>query len=274
MTAMDGAIILWFVLTLLSLIYIVYDLVYTTPAPAVVKLAWVLVILYTGPLGMFVYLVSCREPLPGTHEQFTTPLWKQAIGSDVHCLAGDVTGIIIAAVAISFAAVSAQLEMIIEYTVGFAVGLFIFQALFMKPMLGGSYIKALASTFMPEWLSMNLIMAGMIPGIFLWRYIDPAAADPATLGFWGSMVVGTVVGGSFAYPVNYWLVKNKLKHGMITVRQTAPSQAGEHAEHGAAAEGEGEMAHGEGVSKVTYTLITLVTLIILAAGVSLSLWAA
>jgi hypothetical protein len=50
---------------------------------------------YMGPLGL---LIADKEPRPGTHEQFTAPLWKQGVGSTIHCVAGDATGIILAAV--------------------------------------------------------------------------------------------------------------------------------------------------------------------------------
>jgi hypothetical protein len=36
--------------------------------------------------------------------------------------------------------------------------------------------------------------------------------------FWAYMSVAVLVGIVFAYPINYWLVKNKLKHGMGTER--------------------------------------------------------
>jgi hypothetical protein len=55
------------------------------------------------------------------------------------------------------------LDLIIEYTAGFAFGLFIFQSLFMKEMMGGRYGRALKSSFMPEWLSMNMMAAGTSP---------------------------------------------------------------------------------------------------------------
>ena len=40
--------------------------------------------------------MSCKEPAPGTHEEFIKPLWKQGLGSAIHCVAGDATGIIVA----------------------------------------------------------------------------------------------------------------------------------------------------------------------------------
>lgn len=213
---LTGILILWFVLTFLSLVFIIYDLLLVTPAPWVMKIAWVLVVLYTGPLGLFIYLLSCREHIPGTHDQFIAAQWKQSIGSEVHCLAGDATGIIFAAVVISFFTVAPLTEALSEYISGFIVGLFIFQALFMKDMMGGSYLSALKHTFFPEWLSMNMIMAGMIPTIMIWRHFDPSAASPATLSFWGSMSLASIIGGILAYPINKWLVENGLKHGMMS----------------------------------------------------------
>ena len=216
---LTGIFALWFFLTFASLVFIIYDLLLVTPAPWVMKIAWVLVVLYTGPLGLFIYLLSCREYIAGTHDKMVSALWKQAIGSEVHCLAGDATGIILAAIIISFFTVSGKWEMIIEYLAGFIVGLFIFQALFMKKMMGGNYLKALKKTFIPEWLSMNMIMAGMIPIMMISRYLDPNAADPASLSFWGSMSLASIIGGIFAYPINQWLVRHGLKHGMITGHQ-------------------------------------------------------
>jgi len=213
---LTGMLILWFILTLASLIFIIYDLIIVTPAPWVMKIAWILVVLYTGPVGLFVYLLSCREYLFGTHDKMVSAQWKQAIGSEVHCLAGDATGIILAALIISFFTISAGWEMVLEYIAGFLVGLFIFQALFMKDMMGGDYIKALKKSFLPEWLSMNMIMTGMIPAMMIWRYLDINAADPSTLSFWGSMSLASIIGGVLAYPVNHWLVSHSLKHGMVT----------------------------------------------------------
>jgi hypothetical protein len=94
-------ITVWFIFTALSALFVAYDLMTNTPAMGVMKPGWVLVVLYTGPVGLFIYLLSCREPLPQTHERFVAPLWKQAVGSTIHCLAGDATGIILAAMVTS-----------------------------------------------------------------------------------------------------------------------------------------------------------------------------
>lgn len=214
-----GILSLWFVLTALSLVYITYDLIYVTPEAAVMKLGWWLVTLYTGPIGLFFYLLSCKEPMPGTHEKFVAPLWKQSLGSMVHCLAGDVTGIIVAAIILAFFPISMPWEIFIEYLAGFVFGLFIFQSLFMQSMMGGNYWKALKTSFYPEFTSMNMIMAAMIPTMVIWNLLEPSAQSPLSIHFWGKMSLSTIVAGICAFSINRWLVKSGLKHGMMTMHK-------------------------------------------------------
>lgn len=58
---------IWFALTALSVAYVAWDLFTRTPEMKVMKWGWVLVTLYTGPVGLLVYWFSCRGPSPGTH---------------------------------------------------------------------------------------------------------------------------------------------------------------------------------------------------------------
>ena len=227
----DGILIFWFILTALSLAYITYDLIKVTPEAPVMKVGWWLVTLYAGPVGLFFYLLSCKEPMPGTHEQFIAPLWKQSLGSMVHCLAGDVTGIILAAIVIAFFEISMGWEIAIEYLAGFFFGLFIFQSLFMKGMMGGTYFKALKVSFYPEFTSMNMIMSGMIPVMVIWNLLEPSAQSPLSPHFWGKMSLATIVAGMTAFCMNRWLVKSGLKHGMMTVRKAAGPIPPEHHHH-------------------------------------------
>lgn len=214
----DAALWTWFALTALSAAYVVYDLVARTPEMTVMKWGWALVTLYTGPVGLVVYWLSCREPAPGTHEKFVAPLWKQSVGSTIHCLAGDATGIIAAAVLTSSLRLPMGLDAAVEYLTGFAFGLFIFQALFMKDMLGGSYWQAVRGTWLAEWLSMNAVMAGMVPVMVVLMTRDMRAMEPTSPRFWGVMSLAALAGAALAYPVNWWLVRAGLKHGMGTER--------------------------------------------------------
>lgn len=180
------------------------------------KWGWLLVTLYTGPIGAAAYVLTCQESAPGTHADFVRPLWKQAAGSTIHCLAGDATGIIFAAAISSMLGFAMWHDLIAEYAIGFAFGLFIFQALFMREMLGGSYARALRVSFIPEWLSMNAVMAGMIPVMVVLMSRDMGSTHASSLRFWAVMSLATLVGAVIAYPVNVWLVAAGLKHGMGT----------------------------------------------------------
>jgi len=215
----DVILLVWFTFTLLSVIYVAWDAFTNNPEMTVMKWGWVLVTLYLGPLSLIFYILSCKEPLPGTHEEFIKPLWKQAFGSTIHCVAGDATGIIVAAAITAALGLPMWIDLILEYIAGFAFGLLIFQSLFMKDMMGGSYLTAVRRSLLPEWLSMNMMMAGMFPvmvTVMMGR--DMRAMEPTELTFWGAMSAAVAFAFVTAYPINVWLVRVNLKHGMGTVR--------------------------------------------------------
>jgi hypothetical protein len=280
----NGLLILWFALTGLTVLYLAWDLFTRTPAMKVMKWGWLLVALYTGPVAFIVYWFSCRKPTPGTHEQFVAPQWKQTVGSTIHCMAGDATGVIVAAVITSVVRAPMWLDSMVEYMAGFLFGLFIFQALFMKDMLGGSYWGAVSATILPEWLSMNGVMAGMIPTMVILMSRDMTAMHPTSLRFWGIMSLATMIGAIPSYPINWWLVRRGLKHGMGTERVLghggSPLSSGQQnadapAQHEAGHHGVG---HGGGmnmdhepndppVSASSKVVVSLLSLAILAAGI-------
>jgi hypothetical protein len=215
----DVVLLAWFAITAVSVAYVAWDAYRNNPELTVMKWGWVLVTLYLGPIGLFLYVLSCKEPFPGTHEVFITSPWKQALGSTIHCVAGDATGIIVAAAITGALGLPMGVDLVIEYAAGFGFGLLIFQSLFMKDMMGGSYLAAVRHTVLPEWLSMNFMMAGMFPTmVILMMGRDMRAMDPTELVFWGTMSAAVLVGLVVAYPINWWMVDKGLKHGMGTQR--------------------------------------------------------
>jgi hypothetical protein len=216
----DYFLVVWFVLAAASTAYVAWDQYRNNPEPVVMKWGFILVTLYMGPLGLLLYVLADKEPRPGEHETFIQPLWKQGVGSTIHCVAGDATGIILAAVITAKLGLPMWIDLIVEYSTGFAFGLFIFQSLFMKSMMGGTYWQNVRKSFLPEFISMNFMMAGMAPVMsFLMMGRDMRAMEPTELLFWGVMSLGVIVGFTTAYPANVWLVKNGLKHGLMTERK-------------------------------------------------------
>ncbi len=246
----DGVLLAWFAFTAFSVAFVAYDLYTNTPEMPVMKPAWIIVTLFVGPVGLFLYLIGCREPLPGTHEQFVAPMWKQALGSVIHCVAGDGLGIVVAASITGLLGLPMGIDLIIEYAAGFSLGLFIFQALFMKDMMGLSYGQALRRTWLPEFLSMNSMAAGMFPTMVILMSRDMQSMSPTSLHFWGIMSLGVIIGGLAAYPINYWMVENGLKHGMGTKRALGRGGHSMNVERALVAERTGEVPQPGGALNV------------------------
>jgi hypothetical protein len=216
----DYFLVAWFALAAASTGYVAWDQYRNNPEPDVMKWGFILVTLYMGPLGLLLYVMADKEPHPGEHETFIAPLWKQGAGSTIHCVAGDATGIILAAAITALLGLPMWLDLIVEYATGFGFGLFIFQSLFMKSMMGGTYGENVRKSFLPEFISMNFMMAGMAPVMsFLMMGRDMRAMVPTELLFWGVMSLGVIAGFTAAYPANVWLVARRLKHGLMTERR-------------------------------------------------------
>ena len=94
---LEGVMLLWFALAIPFLIFVIMD-IRSTPENPILKLGFVLVTAYTGVIGAFLYVVGCREPLPGLHERYVSARWRQVLGSTIHCVAGDGVGILVVAV--------------------------------------------------------------------------------------------------------------------------------------------------------------------------------
>ncbi|MEP6753710.1 MAG: DUF4396 domain-containing protein [Candidatus Dormiibacterota bacterium] len=279
----DGAIVLWFILVAAFTIFVAVD-IRTTPEPLVMKVGFVVITLYSGPIGALLYALSCREPMSATHEQFVAVRWRQVVGSTMHCVAGDGIGILAAAAVTGVLRLPMGIDLVAEYVTGFVFGWTIFQALFMKGIMGGSYRGALRSTFLPEFLSMNGVMAGMAAVMVPWMTRDPAATEPTSAHFWFVMSIALSVGFVVAYPINAWLVDLGLKHGMMTVRpegEPKPLAAGLAMAGAALIGGHGQMAIPAGgrpmepemkAAASTRDLVRMsaISLLILAVGIAVA----
>lgn len=211
--------LLWWILSVPSFLFVAIDIWRTTPEASVLKWAFMILTAFTGPIGAFFYVLGCREPLRGTHEEYASVRWRQVLGSTMHCAAGDGIGIIAGTAIGAGVALSFWPDFTLEYALGFGFGWAFFQAFAMRAMAGGSYVESLKMTFLPELLSMNVLMAGMqLTSRFSMENVN-GGEDPARAEFWFIMSMALLAGFVLAYPINWWLVANHMKHGMLTVRE-------------------------------------------------------
>jgi hypothetical protein len=223
----DGVMLLWWILTIPSFLFVVIDVWRTTPESPVLKWAFVILTAFTGPLGAFFYVLGCREPLRGNHEQYVAARWRQVLGSTMHCVAGDGIGIVVGAAIGGVLTLPFWPDFLLEYVLGFGFGWAFFQAFAMRDAAGGSYTKSLKMTFLPELLSMNLLMTGMIITSQFAMRSTIGGDDPMRPQFWFIMSMALIVGFVCAYPINWWLVANHMKHGMMTIRPKPAAAATE-----------------------------------------------
>ncbi len=271
---LSGVMLLWFILTAFSVLFVVVDSIKTPESP-VLKWGFILLTIYTGPIGAFLYVLGCREPLPGLHEQYTATLWRQVLGSTMHCVAGDGLGILAGAIIGGMIHLSKPTEIGLEYLLGFGFGWTIFQALFMKASSGGSFYKALKNTFIPELVSMNYLMAAMIVVTTIGMNLVPGSDNPLTAEFWFIMSMALLVGFIAAYPINWWLVSNHLKHGMMTVRSKSDddtiSSVQEHSSHDVQESSHNSGNHTDKISNTVIWIMVIVSFIVFGSGVGFSL---
>src|SRR6202050_5865830 len=124
---LEGAMLLWWILTIPSFLFVVIDIWRTTPESVVLKWAFVILTAFTGPLGAFFYVLGCREPLGGSHEQYVAARWRQVLGLTMHCVAGDGIGIVVGAAIGGVLAMSFWPDFLLEYLLGFGFGWAFFQ---------------------------------------------------------------------------------------------------------------------------------------------------
>lgn len=234
---LDGVMLLWFIQVAIAVAFVAVD-IHTTPEATVMKWGFVIITAFSGLFGALLYVLSCREPLPGTHELYVAAKWRQVVGSTMHCVAGDGIGILAAAVITSRLGLPMWADVLCEYALGFIFGWTVFQALFMKSMFS-SYRRSLTGTFMSELLSMNTVMGGMTAVMVPWMTHNMDAMSPTGPTFWFVMSISLCAGFVVALPMNWWLVDHGLKHGMMTVRPdgTPVPQAAEVAAASAALSG-------------------------------------
>ncbi len=59
---LEGAMLVWFSLSGLSLAFTIWDSMTNAPTSWVQRAAWILVVAYTGVVGLVMYLLACRRP--------------------------------------------------------------------------------------------------------------------------------------------------------------------------------------------------------------------
>ena len=127
---------------------------------------------------------------------------------------------------------------------------------------------------------MNLLMAGMVVVMkSLMPQID-GADDPLQPAFWFVMSMALIAGFVMAYPMNWWLVVNNMKHGMLTVIAADHKQGHDGKEHSQHSDNAQQADHatsehdGHGNEQKPGTMTILLVTVLSFAVLIVGLWLA
>lgn len=214
---------IWFVSAFAAALWAAYDLITNQPEiMPVIKVGWVLIILYLGAIGLALYITSCKARPGQDHEAFVTPMWKRALGSTIHCVSGDALGIVIVAVIVSNARLPMAVEFALEYLFAFLFGWLLFQVTPIMVLMGKTLREALFAGARAEVVSLTAMVVGMFPTMMALMNVVGGNSghmpSALSLEFWGIMTASIAVGFAVSYPASWWLVSVGWKRGMGSAR--------------------------------------------------------
>lgn len=201
----------WLLLVMVMVALLVRDLrTNNRHIDSLMKAVWLLTVLYSGPVGLWLYYVSGRRQIRNDS------IWRKGVRSVAHCYsgcgAGEITGVFVAGL------------LLLNSNTNIAIITFVFAYIFgygmtLGPLLqaGVALKQALIDTFYADTLTIAVMEITAI-SIDLWLATNASMHEPL---FWNSLIVSLTAGLVAAYPVNVLLVHYGVKHGMGDPRDTS-----------------------------------------------------
>lgn len=185
--------------------------------------------LYAGPLGLLVYYTLSRKSTKKAVMQAKDqnrkppnkqkPFWQSVAVGAMHCGSGCTLGDIIAETVllfIPFTLFGMKLygAWVVDYILAFSIGI-IFQYYSIKPMKNLSPKEGIKAAVKADTLSLTCWQVGMYGWMAIATFLifghELKASEPM---FWFMMQIAMLCGFVTAYPINWWLIKKKIKEVM------------------------------------------------------------
>jgi len=185
--------------------------------------------LYAGPLALLAYYGIGRKYTKKAMGQANQqkkmasnmhkPFWQSVAVGALHCGSGCTLGDIIAeAVLLFFPITLFGMKLygawVVDYVLAFAIGI-LFQYYSIKPMKNLSPAEGIKAALKADALSLTFWQMGMYGWMAIATFIlfkhELTANTPL---FWFMMQIGMLCGFLTSYPINWWLLKKKIKEVM------------------------------------------------------------
>jgi hypothetical protein len=197
---------------------------------AIMHVVWPLTALYMGPLGLAAYGWFGRAPARqqlrttqagggGGQAKAEKPFWQTTFVATTHCGAGCTVGdfcgewlVFLAGFTLFGATLWAQFAW--DFALAFGVGI-VFQFFAIAPMRHLGPKEGVKQAIKADALSLVAFEVGMFGWMWLRAWVlYPHDLPPTSPVYWVSMQVAMAVGFLTSYPVNWWLVRSKIKEAM------------------------------------------------------------
>jgi hypothetical protein len=219
----DHLLLTWLILTLASVIFLNIDLGRGATTTWKLRLIWTLITMIYGVLGLLVYFVAYRKQARQVGAGVSVSPRKNALSLELFIVIGNTIGIIFGGWFLRFFDINRAgpiLGLIIVlfnlYIPSLLVGLFFFRTPLKAFLSSQSYLAALGKSILPEIISTNMIILGMLPAVLLLPASPlPFPNYPGSLFFWIPVMVGVIIGTVTGYPLQVWMVHKGLAQGFI-----------------------------------------------------------
>ena len=228
-TAWKNVLWAWLILAAGSVVILIWRFTHGTRVLWRLRLVWVLIVAFFGPLGLMSYSYSHRQPLRSSDLQAALASWKGALGETMFGVVGYAIGIALAFssfyLILSFSESSLLSIAARLYGLPLIVGLLIFQAPLVTFQEGSPYWAAVARRFITEVISLNFVLVGMLPvGGILMSLCEThlGMSGPGSALFWGVIILCAFAGAITVYPFNAWMAHHGL--GCLPVHSLADGE--------------------------------------------------
>ena len=228
-TAWKNVLWAWLILAAGSVVILIWRFTHGTRVLWRLRLVWVLIVAFFGPLGLISYSYSHRQPLRSSDLQAALASWKSAFGETMFGVVGYAIGIALAFssfyLVLSFSESSLMSIAARLYGLPLIVGLLIFQAPLVTFLEGSPYWAAVARRFITEVISLNFVLVGMLPvGFILLSLCEThlGLSGPGSALFWGVIILCAFAGAITVYPFNAWMAHHGL--GCLPVHSLADGE--------------------------------------------------
>ena len=207
-----GIASIWLVLSLVSFLVLTIDLLRRRQLLRAAGLAWLLVVLVFGPLGLAIYFISGRVHQDQAGRRDNPSIWLDAM----------VSACFRAACYVLWVAVAIQLQMRfiqdtnppvmigLLYLLPLLVGVFILGSLLYRGRTGAGYWTSVRRSALGEFISITLLFIGVYLVLYLvfdaWG-LSGFLVDPVI--YWSVISLSGLAGFVLLLPFSYWMSRRR-----------------------------------------------------------------